>query len=381
MKYRKIDKLDVAPSALGFGCMRLPVVDGDFSRIDEKEAIRMIRHAIDHGVNYVDTAYMYHRGNSEIVLGKALQDGYREKVMVADKLPVWEVKTEEDADRLLNEQLEKVQVEYFDFYLLHALNTNFWKTVQKFNLIEWGERKRREGKIKYFGFSFHDGPVLFKEIIDAHDWDFCQIQFNYMDEREQAGRMGLDYAHSKGIGVIIMEPLRGGDLVKNLPEPIMDIFNAHEPKRSPVDWAFRWLWDQEKVWFVLSGMNSMKEVEEDLVFASQAEIDCFTGSDHEMIVKVQEIYRKMRPVGCTFCQYCMPCPEGIFIPWIFTIYNDWFSYKNQEKTSFQLRMLAKEKRPTVCTQCGKCKEACPQGLDVPALMKEVAALYDEFGIE
>ncbi len=381
MRYRKIDKIDAAPSALGFGCMRLPILDNDYAKIDEKEAIRMIRHAIDQGVNYVDTAYMYHQGNSEIVLGKALKDGYREKVYVANKLPVWEVKTETDADRLLQEQLDKVQVDHFDFYLLHALNKNFWETVRKFDLIKWGEQKRKEGKIKYFGFSFHDGPELFKEIIDAHDWDFCQIQYNYMDERFQAGRMGLDYAHSKGIGVIVMEPLRGGDLVKNLPDRIMDVYNGHEPKRSPVDWAFRWLWDQENVWFVLSGMNRMIEVEEDLRFASEAETGCMTESDQKMIGEVRDIYREMRPVQCTFCQYCMPCPEGIFIPWVFSIYNDWFSYKNKGKTSMMLRMLPKDKRPSVCTQCGKCKEACPQGLDVPTLMKEVTALYGELGIE
>ncbi len=381
MKYRQFDKLGVAPSALGFGCMRLPIIGDDFGNINEPEAIKMIRHAIDNGVNYVDTAYAYHRGNSEFVLGKALKDGYREKVMVADKLPIWEVKTEEDADRLLNEQLERVQVDYFDFYLLHALNGGFWKTVQKFDLIQWGEQKRKEGKIRFFGFSFHDDQNLFMEILDAHDWDFCQIQYNYMDEEHQAGRKGLDRAHEKGIAVIIMEPLRGGDLVKNLPEPIMDIINNHETKRSPVDWAFSWLWDQEKVWFVLSGMNTMQEVEEDIVFASAAETNSLSESDQEMIAKVRDLYCEMRPVPCTGCRYCLPCPVGISIPWILSIYNDWHSYKNEGKTSFALRMQPEGKRPMDCIECGKCSDACPQQIAIPNMMKEVAELYEKLGIK
>ncbi len=381
MKYRRNDKLGVEVSALGFGCMRLPVVNNDFGAIDEPEAIRMIRHAIDKGVNYLDTAYPYHRGNSELLVAKVIKDGYREKVYIADKLPMWEVKTAEDADRLLEEQLGKLEVETIDFYLLHALNRGHWETVKKFDLIRWGEQKKKEGKIRFFGFSFHDGPDVFKEIVDGHTWDFCQIQYNFMDEHDQAGRMGLDYAHSKGIGVIIMEPLRGGDIVRNLPDKIMDIYKNHKPLRAPVDWAFRWLWDQEKVWFVLSGMSLMTEVEEDLKLASEAEVGCLTDDDREMIEQVKKVYLQLRPVNCTFCRYCQPCPKEIFIPWIFSIYNDWFSYNNKGKTRAMLQMIAKDKRPSECIECGKCVEACPQGLDVIGLLKDVDKLGKELGVE
>ncbi|NLE45727.1 MAG: aldo/keto reductase, partial [Chloroflexi bacterium] len=241
MKYRKFGNLDVQVSALGFGCMRLPTIGGEYEQIDEPEATRMLHHAIDHGVNYVDTAYGYHEGNSELFVGKALQGDYRQKVHLATKLPCWKVETAADFDRLLNEQLGKLQTEHIDFYLLHALNKDSWTKVHGLGVLEWAEGAKADGRIGRLGFSFHDEYPVFQEIIDAYDkWEFCQIQYNYMDIDNQAGAKGLKYAASKGLGVVIMEPLLGGKLV-SAPPAIEAIWASAPTERTPADWALQWL--------------------------------------------------------------------------------------------------------------------------------------------
>ncbi len=272
MQYRKFGKLDWKPSALGFGCMRLPIIGQDMGHIDEAEAIRMIRYAIDHGVNYVDTAYPYHKRNSESVLGKALQNGYRQKVKLATKLTSFMMKAPEDMERIFNEQLEKLQTEKIDFYLFHGLNSFNWPQLQEWNAIRWAESKLAAGKIGYLGFSFHDEFKLFKEIIDSYDnWTFCQIQYNYMDVKNQAGRRGVEYAAGKNLAIVVMEPIRGGLLAKTPPpEAVARVWQTSNIKRSPAEWALQWVWNQPEISIVLSGMSNMQQVEENLAAAERS---------------------------------------------------------------------------------------------------------------
>jgi len=329
MRYRKFGKLDWSVSALGFGCMRLPTLDGHpmSANIDEKESIRMIRHAIDQGVNYVDTAYPYHSGNSEIVVGKALKQKYREKVKLATKSPVWLINNSDDFDKYLNEQLKKLQTDHIDFYLLHGLGKTRWiSTVLKFNLLERAESAVQDGRIGYIGFSFHDDYDAFKEIIDGYDgWSFCQIQYNYMDIEDQAGTKGLKYAASKGLPVVIMEPLLGGRLA-NPPRTVQEIFNGFPKKRSPSDWALQWLWNQPEVSVVLSGMSNMQQVEDNLRSASISGVNSFGAEELLLIERVQKKYAERAAIPCTKCGYCMPCPNGVNIPGNFEQYNDVIMY-------------------------------------------------------
>ncbi|MEM4611093.1 MAG: aldo/keto reductase, partial [Thermoproteota archaeon] len=284
MKYRRFGKLDWQVSALGFGCMRLPIIGNDHSKVDEPEAIRMIRYAIDHGVNYVDTAYPYHGGNGEIVVGKALRDGYRERVRLATKMPIWNINSREDMDRIFDEQLKKLQTEYVDFYLLHALNKNSWLKIKNLNVFDWAERVVSEDRIKHLGFSFHDDFEVFKEIIDAYDkWTLCQIQYNYENEEVQAGTRGLKYAAGKGLAVVIMEPLLGGALA-NPPPAVKQLWD--EAGKDPVEMALQWLWNKPEVSVVLSGMSTMDQVKRNIEFASRSGVGILSDEDLKLIARV-----------------------------------------------------------------------------------------------
>ena len=304
MKYRKFGKLDWKPSALGFGAMRLPIIGKDTSKIDENHAIKMIRYAIDNGVNYLDTAYVYHRENSEVTVGKALKDGYREKICLATKLPVRLVTKKEDLDRFFDTHLKRLQTDYIDFYLLHGLRESRWSQVKEFDIISWAEEKLAENKIRYLGFSFHDNLQLFKEIVDYHDWTFCQIQLNYMDIDYQAGLAGLKYASDKGLAVVVMEPIKGGKLAVTPPKEVQEIWDRAETKRTPAEWALQWVWNQPEVSLALSGMSEMKHVIENVVYAGRSGPGSLNADELALFEEVKEAYERLGFVGCTACQYC-----------------------------------------------------------------------------
>jgi predicted aldo/keto reductase-like oxidoreductase len=368
MQYRKFGKHDINVSALGFGCMRFQSLpDGT---VDEEKAISQIRYAIDNGINYLDTAYVYHGGKSEVILGKALKDGYREKVYIADKNPVWEAKKHEDFEKLLDEQLERLQVDYIDFYLLHALSANSWSRIKELDVFKFVEKAKADGKIKYIGFSFHDTTPVFKDIIDGYDWDFCQMQYNYMDEFNQAGTEGLKYAASKNLAIIIMEPLLGGKLAKTPPTEVQTIWNSAAVKRTPAEWGLRWLWDHEEVTVILSGMNSMEQVKENMKTADSALANSLTNTEKELVSKARDTYSKLTKVGCTGCRYCMPCPKDVEIPWIFSMYNDSSIYNDIEGSKRTYATLKDNQKASACVECGKCEKACPQHLNIRQYLKD-----------
>ncbi|MEM2087490.1 MAG: aldo/keto reductase [Thermoproteota archaeon] len=370
MKFRRFGKLDWQVSALGFGAMRLPVVGDDHSKVDEPEAIKMIRYAIDHGVNYVDTAYPYHGGNGEIVVGKALKDGYREKVRLATKMPIWLINSKEDMDKTFNEQLKKLQTEYLDFYLLHALNKNSWLKIKNLNVFDWAERVISEGRIKYLGFSFHDDYEVFKEIIDAYDkWTLCQMQYNYENEEIQAGTRGLKYAAGKGLAVVIMEPLLGGALA-NPPPAVKQIWD--EAGKNPVETALQWLWNKPEVSVVLSGMSAMEQVKQNIEFASRSGVGLLTEEDLKLVARVHAAYKELRPIPCTKCGYCMPCPNGVDIPWNFEVYNNGVAYNSMGASKWAYNNnIPAEKRASACVGCRTCEEKCPQKIKISEWMPKI----------
>jgi predicted aldo/keto reductase-like oxidoreductase len=366
MQYRRFGKLDWQVSALGFGAMRLPTVDG---KIDEAEAIKMIRYAIDHGVNYVDTAYPYHDGKGEVLVGRALRDGYRQKVKLATKMPCWLVETPTDFDKYLDEQLEKLQTDHIDVYLLHAIWRDRWARMQKKKVFEWAERALADGRIGHLGFSFHGTLPLFKEVIDAYDWTMCQIQYNLLNEDVQAGTEGLEYAAGKGVAVVIMEPLLGGALVSPPPH-VQRVWD--EADREPVDVALRWLWNKLQVSVVLSGMTAMEHVQQNVEIAERSGIGTLTQEELDLIARVQGAYQELDTIPCTKCQYCMPCPNGVDIPRNFELYNQAVVYGNQDlaKSLYNWHMPEGE-RAAACIACGECEEKCPQQIEISDWMVRV----------
>lgn len=386
MQYRTLGKTNEKVSVLGYGCMRLPVINGDVTNIDEEKAIEMIHHAIDKGVNYIDTAYPYHGtgmargGESEPFVGRALKVGYREKVNLATKLPSWLIKTREDMDKYLNEQLERLQTDKIDFYLVHALNKGVWDNLKKLGIADFLDSAVKDGRIRYAGFSFHDDLNVFKEIVDYYDWSFCQIQYNYLDENFQAGTEGLKYAADKGLGVVIMEPLRGGKLVRDLPDAVTGAMEKAEIKRSSAEWALRWVWNHPEVSVVLSGMNVMDNINENLRIADEALPGSLTEKELEIMDNVIKAYRARTKVNCTGCHYCMPCPAGVNIPKNFTLYNQYYMLATPQ-TEGELKahyniFTNESERADKCRECGKCESHCPQGLKIRQELKNVRALFE-----
>ncbi len=377
MQYRQFGKLDWKVSALGFGAMRLPVIDNEQANIDEPEAIRMIRYAIDHGVNYLDTAYPYHGGNSERIVGRALKDGYREKMKLATKMPVRMVESAADFDRIFNEQMERLQTDKIDFYLLHGLNGRSWPEARDMGVLRWAEEKMAAGRFDYFGFSFHDNLDAFKEIVDAYDWTMCQVQYNYMDIETQAGREGVEYAANKGLAIVVMEPLRGGKLGKQ-PEPVMKVWGSASQKRSPAEWALLWVLNQPEASVALSGMSTMEQVVENVAVTSRSAPKILADEELALYDRVREAYQGLGPIPCTSCGYCMPCPTGVEIPRNFEIYNDAKMYDDMRIGRFYYRggRLEDGQRADQCTECGECVDACPQEIPIPEWLKKV---HEELG--
>jgi len=335
----------------------------------------MIRHAIDEGVNYVDTAYFYHGGNSEIAVGKALQDGYREKAMLATKSPVWLLNEEADFDKLLAEQLKRLQTDHIDFYLLHGLYQKTWQNVVlKFKLLEKSEQAIRDGRIRHLGFSFHDDFKSFTEILNGYDhWTFCQIQYNYMDVENQAGTAGLKLAAEKGLAVVVMEPLLGGRLT-NPPAAIREIYDRSTIKRSPADWALQWIWDQPEVSVVLSGMSRMDQVKANLDSANRSRLHSFQPADQEVIAQLRRTYLERTPIPCTKCGYCMPCPNGVNIPRNFELFNEAQLHEDIPGSRHVYKVFFPEpEHADACIQCQVCEELCPQKIPISEWLPKVAA--------
>ena len=378
MKYRDFRKLTWKVSALGFGAMRLPTVGSDYGKIDEPEAFKMMRYAIDHGVNYVDTAYPYHRGNSEVLVGKVLKNGYREKVKLATKMPTWLVNSKQDLDKYFDEQLQRLQVDCVDFYLLHGLGKERWQKLKELDVCAWAERKIDEGKICYFGFSFHDEFNAFKEIVDDYGgWTFCQIQYNYADADYQAGVRGLKYAASKGLAVVVMEPIAGGRLSVKPPKEIQAIWDEAEVKRTPAEWALQWVWNQPEVSVVLSGMSTMEQVKENVESANRSGIGILNKKELELISRVMQKYKEVGFVECTGCKYCTPCPEGVNIPEIIALFNEYFMKDRSDEVQKKYQAnITQDSKAKKCVRCGKCEELCPQKLPIRMILSRVVWIFE-----
>ena len=377
MLYRDMGKTGDKVSILGYGCMRFPKKD---RRTDEERTEKQILSAIEQGVNYFDTAYIY--PNSEVTLGRILAKGYRDKVMVATKLPPIMVHSAKDMESVLATQLKRLQTDYIDYYLMHSLGSmEGWQRLKQLGVCEFLEKAKQAGKIRRIGFSFHGDKNQFKRIIDDYPWEFCQIQYNYMDEYTQAGREGLEYAAAKGVGVIIMEPLRGGLLARKMPPQVQAVFEQSEVKRTPAEWALRWIWNHPGVTSVLSGMNEESQIEENIRIANSAYPGALSDSELKRIAEAKELLSGKVKVGCTGCGYCMPCPAGVNIPMCFGYYNDRYVYG--KKSPEYLGMLSGIDGGTpayasLCKDCGKCEKHCPQNLPVRKHLKEAAKNMEGF---
>ena len=367
-------------SILGFGCMRFPTKNGS---IDEERSIALIRECIHKGINYFDTAYFYNGGKSESILGTALQGGYREKVKIATKLPPFMVKKLDGAKSIFATQLKKLQTDYIDYYLLHMLQDKAgFERLNNLGIIEWLEELKKEGIIRNIGFSFHGSRNDFEEILKSYSWDFCQIQYNYMDVNNQAGKYGLQLAHSMGIPVIVMEPLRGGRLADKLPKEVISEFKSYSEKRSPAEWALRWVWNHPEVTVVLSGMSDEKQLEENVKTASDAIPNSLSEEELKVFDRVMDIMHRKTKVPCTGCSYCMPCPFGVNIPACFSVYNDKYLLNEKSSKIIYYRTLGGlSKQPayaSVCKGCGKCESKCPQHIEIRKELGKIKKEMEDF---
>lgn len=369
MEKRKIDKIGIETSLLGFGMMRLPTKEG---KIDEEMTMKMAKYAYDNGVNYFDTAWPYHGGESEIVTGKVIKQFERETFYLATKLPLWDVKEKDEIVKILDKQLEKLDVDYIDFYLVHAVNQERVDQIKSLNVMEILEEQRCLGKIKYIGFSFHDELDVFKEAVNLYDWDFCQIQLNYMDVNHQQGVEGYDILTEKGIPVIIMEPVKGGKLTK-YSDNIEKMFYDYNSNDSIASWAFRWIGSFDNVKVILSGMSNMDQMKDNIkTFSNFTKIN---DTENEIIQNVVDKLNSIIRVDCTSCDYCMPCPHGVNIPGNFRIFNDFAMYQNTDYTKWAYGSLKNNNADaSICIECGECLPKCPQHIEIPDKLKEV---FDE----
>jgi len=370
LNYRIFGKTGKKVSVLGFGCMRLPVLDNDNGKVNIPEATRMLHYAIEHGVNYIDTAYTYHEGKGEQAVAKALE-GYRSKVYLATKLPVWNVEKHEDMERLLDEQLQRLNTDVIDFYLVHSLNRNYWKKLVDLDLFDFLHRVKEKGKVQHLGFSFHDDYDQFVTIVDSFPWEFCQIQYNYLDENFQAGTKGLKYAHRKGLGVAIMEPLRGGTLVKGLIPEAKELIES-VPGLNPAELALKWVWSHPEVAVVLSGMSEMANVVDNVRYSENSETELLP-EEKEIIGQIQKLYRQRAKVNCTACKYCMPCPSGVDIPQCLEYYNQALMHDDVKRARFWYNRIGKASN---CIECGNCETGCPQNIKIIDTLKKVREMFE-----
>jgi hypothetical protein len=378
MLYRKMKKAKTELSILGFGCMRFPMKDT--GQIDEETATSMLHYAIDHGVNYVDTAYPYHNGESEPVVGRALAGGYREKVHLATKLPSWLITSREDMDKYLDDQLVRLRTDHIDFYLVHGLNRLFWENLSALGVTDFLSDALADGRIRYAGFSFHDSTKLFREIVKSYDWTFAQIQYNFMDEHYQAGTEGLEYAAKKGLGIVVMEPIRGGLLARDL-TGISEIWKKAKVQHQPAEWALRWVWNHPEVTVALSGMSTPEQVRQNVARAESGMPDSLTKTELSLFGKVRKELEKRITIPCTGCKYCVPCPHGVSIPECFEYYNRGHMYEDEEQTRELYSAFlggffdGTPHYASLCQECGECEEKCPQSLPIRENLKEVVKYF------
>ncbi|WP_027637987.1 aldo/keto reductase [Clostridium cadaveris] len=375
MLYRNYGKTNEKVSTLGFGLMRLPLSDG---KIDRSKSSELLDYAISRGLNYLDTAYPYHNGESEEFLGEYLKSrNIREKIFIATKLPSFLIKTRDDFEKYFNEQMKKLQLDYVDFYLVHALNKEYFENVKSLGVFEFLDSLKAQGKIKHVGFSFHDKLEVFKEIVDSYPWEFCQIQYNILDANYQAGEEGLKYATDRGLGLAVMEPLRGGRLASNVPKDIKELWDSAEVKRTPAQWAFKYLWNNENVDVVLSGMNDFDQIKDNIDTAETTDANSLSHSETELIEKVKEKYISKIKVNCTACRYCMPCPMGVNIPKAFdylnnaSLFDDLSTFKEN-----YIKSLKDKESPVNCIKCGKCETICPQHIEIRKSLEETISVFN-----
>ena len=378
MQYRQLGKTGDKVSILGFGCMRFPRAGG---RVDEKRAERLVHSAIEQGVNYVDTAYLYF-GN-EAIVGNILSKGYRDKVLLATKMPPVQITARRDMDRILDTELERLKTDRIDYYLMHnIMSIEAWERLKQLGVLEFLEEAKAAGKIRRVAFSSHGTKEQFMRLVDDYPWDMAQIQYNYFDEHNQAGREGMTYAASKGLGIVIMEPLRGGYLVNKLPSEVTDLFDRAPEKRSPAEWGLRWVWNHPEVSLLLSGMNTEAQLEENLRIAGDMTPGALTERELMMFSEVKTVIAGKVKVPCTGCAYCMPCPAGVDIPGLFSIYNDKYIHKGlNRETSYLIRTSGfdggAKSYASLCRDCGACEKKCPQALPIRRHLREVSKEFEK----
>ena len=374
MRYTELGGTGLRVSALGLGAMRLPHEDGDPSAIRREEAAEMVEEALRLGVNYIDTAYPYHGGKSESFLGEVLEGRTREDLVLTTKMPSWKVESSDDFDRFLDEQLQRLRTGYVDLYLLHALNERHWKKLSGLGVLEWAERKIADGVMGGLGFSFHDSLDVFMRILGAWDrWAQALLMYNYMDREYQAGARGVREAHGRGVGVAVMEPLRGGLLAGDLPPEVKQPLDRADLGRGHVDLALQWLWSQPEVSVVLSGMGSLQQIRENCASAARSRPGLLSGETKALVERAGDILRERSVTGCTGCRYCMPCPEGVAIPEVLEALDTAAIFEDEEAARRQYGFLGEEKDARACVGCGACEEACPQSVEIIEMLKRAGS--------
>ncbi|WP_034632538.1 aldo/keto reductase [Maridesulfovibrio bastinii] len=383
MQYRTFGKTGEKVSALGFGAMRLPIIDGDYSKVDEDAAYKLFKHAVDNGLNYIDTSWPYHSnsltegGSSEPFVGRTLKKIGREKVLLATKLPIWAVKSREDMDAFLDKQLERLQTDHVDFYLVHNIMETTWRSVTSLGLSDFLDKALKSGKVRHVGFSFHDTPALFDEVLNYYDWSFCQHACNYFDTKFQAGLEGIDKASERGLGFVSMETVLGGMLADQIPEEAVEIFNATGIKRSPAGWALRWAWNRPQTSVLLSGMNTMEQLEENLSLADIALPNSLSEVEMEAYAKVRTFLKSRGTIPCIECGKCS-CPNGVDIQQIFTIHNSNTIFKDVPFGCHQYDLMIAPSGHGAenCNGCGECESMCPQDINIAEEIQKIAVEFN-----